>query len=651
MRVLLVCMPFAGVDRPALGLSVLKAAVSGAGMACDVAYLNVSFAEKLGLADYEAILRAPETALAGEWVFAGALQAVSEDGDGDYVDDVLRRTLHHDTATTQAVLRARSFAPGFLKTCLTSLPWRGYDVVGFGSAGAQNVAALALARMLKERHPGLTVVFGGHNWSGEMGRTLFRLFPFVDYAFTGEADLSFPELLRAVAYGDGTAIRAVPGLLRRTARGRPRVSPDRPPEDLDAVPLPEHEDYFDALAPSGLSLPSPPVVPLETSRGCWWAARGGCTFCGLNGDRLRYRAKSPQRTLLELETLSCRWPGLRLDVVDNVVPPGFITRVLPRLARGSARPALGFRIRPDVTWPQLEAVAAAGGSVVCGIESLDDRLLAAMHKGTDALQNVRVLKWCDALGVPIAWNLLFGLPGEQFQDYAAQMDLMSSISFAEAPVAVSPIVVERSSILWHRPVEHGLGELRPARAYAHIYPFGRDDLAGLAYFFEHEYRPGTTLLLQLGRLQRRVQEWRDRRDPGRLVRVPGRDGVVRLRDTRRDAEAAVVRLDGAQALLFDACDDARHLHELLGIARHHLDPATAVEEVEHVMASLVRRRLVVTSGDRFLNLSTPPRPARTTPCVSRMQAAGRRPWPGRGAPRRPRAPGAPRDGRTPHEPR
>ena len=57
----------------------------------------------------------------------------------------------------------------------------------------QNAAALALARLLKERHPQLITVFGGANFDGEMGLEYVRALPWIDYAVLGEADETFGD--------------------------------------------------------------------------------------------------------------------------------------------------------------------------------------------------------------------------------------------------------------------------------------------------------------------------------------------------------------------------------------------------------------------------------------------------------------------------
>ena len=42
-----------------------------------------------------------------------------------------------------------------------------------------------------------------------------------------------------------------------------------------------------------------PLMVMETARGCWWDAKHHCTFCGLNGEFMGFRSKSPLRALAE----------------------------------------------------------------------------------------------------------------------------------------------------------------------------------------------------------------------------------------------------------------------------------------------------------------------------------------------------------------
>ena len=64
------------------------------------------------------------------------------------------------------------------------------------------------------------------------------------------------------------------------------------------IPVPlDYESFLDDLSrnfPDGSIQPS---LTFETSRGCWWGERSHCTFCGLNGGTMMYRAMAPEQAL------------------------------------------------------------------------------------------------------------------------------------------------------------------------------------------------------------------------------------------------------------------------------------------------------------------------------------------------------------------
>ena len=158
----------------------------------------------------------PYTSFAGDWCFTLPLYGRRPDDDWAYVTQVLRDTWQLGRRDIARVVRAREATPAFLDDCLAAYDWGAYDVVGFTSTFVQNLASLALAQRLKARHPHLRIVFGGANWEADMGAALFETFPFVDHVCQGEADESFPALVRALGRGAGGA--AHPG--RPVARGR-----------------------------------------------------------------------------------------------------------------------------------------------------------------------------------------------------------------------------------------------------------------------------------------------------------------------------------------------------------------------------------------------------------------------------------------------
>ena len=256
-------------------------------------------------------------------------------------------------------------------------------------------------------------------------------------------------------------------------------------------PIPDYTDFLRALSQLGALPDGAVVIPVETSRGCWWSVRGPCRFCGIVGAHRTYRAKSAGRILQELRTLAAH-PGCRLvEVVDNVAAPALLRDVLPRLALDPLPARLDVDIRPDVGRHAVELLAETGTDVLTGIESLSDRLLALMNKGTHALENARFLKWCKALGVQVRWNLLHDFPGETAADYEDLMAVLRAIAHLDAPVACATVDIERFSSYFEDPGAYGFANVRPASSYSYLFPFDEDALADIAYFFDHDFAPGS----------------------------------------------------------------------------------------------------------------------------------------------------------------
>ncbi len=467
MKVLLVSMPFGALDGPALGISTLKARLREGGVACDVAYLSLAFADLLGRERYQAIIDdLPFSSLACEWVFADCLFGSSIPAQEAYIDEELSRRWRLESDLIQdTVVHARALAAEFLSRSLKSVGFGEYDVVGFTTVGQQNIASLSLAQAIKVTHPRSVIVFGGHAWEGPMGRELLRQFPFVDFAFSGYADDSFPAFVRQLATGLELPGHTVPGLTYRHQRKTKTTPEDSTDSALSEGALPDFADYFavrirDAEVSAGRL-----VIPVETSRGCWWATRGACRFCGISGSKAVYRSKSSDAVLRELRSRAAQWPGARIDIVDSVVPSAFLEEVLPELADHPLDAQLTFSIRPDVRREHVRNAAAAGAELQCGIESLSDRVLGLMRKGTRTVRNVRLLKWCREYGVNLSWNMLYAVPGEVAEDYRQVTSIMPAVQSFQPPAFCAPVDLERFSYYFEHAADLGLSYPRPASPY------------------------------------------------------------------------------------------------------------------------------------------------------------------------------------------
>jgi ribosomal peptide maturation radical SAM protein 1 len=595
-------MPFAAADRPAVGISTLKGDLSAAGVHCDVVYLNLAFAALVGRDAYDRFVNVlPHGAMAGDWVFAESLHDRAPTD--TFVDDILRARWRLDAQDVALVLQIRAAVPGFLRDALADLSWHDYAIVGFTSYVTQTVASLALARLVKTSHPTVTTVLGGANCRGRPGLELHRRFPFLDYVVSGEADRSFPELVRCLREGDRAGMERIPGLVYRGRDGSRANAEGEPVADLDSLPAPDFADFYAARHRLPAIRSSLPVLMAEASRGCWWASARPCSFCGIGARDRAYRAKSPERVVSELRAMTSVLASSSLQLTDEVVPPAFLNHVVPQLARERLPTRLFFEVRPTIDRTQLEWIGKLNAEIQPGIESFSDHVLQLMGKGTRGLENVRLLKWCKELGIRVHWNLLHGCPGEAQADYDDMLALLPAIRFLDPPDSCHAVTIDRDSVYHRAPGQHGLSDLHPLVSYEHLYPFPPDSLMELAVAFERTPPPRPDLARAAMALEREVVVWREQSRCGGLRLSHADGGRLELRDLRPGATERSIRLDPLESLLYAACRDICDVQELREAAAGLMLTDFAERGVDECLTSLVERRLMVASGTRFLSLA------------------------------------------------
>ena len=460
--------------------------------------------------------------------------------------------------------------------------------------------SLALARRVKEAFPRVQIAFGGANCEGVMGVQLQRSFPFIDYVFSGEADIAFPRLIERLR--EGQDVHDIAGLISRRDgnTGFSDLHPERV-RDLDTLPHPDYDDYFEQEG-QFLSAPGPGYVLMESSRGCWWGEKFHCTFCGLNGSSMQYRSKTARRALDEIFALTERYHTRRVEMVDNILDMRYFQDFFPELAKRGVGLEMFYETKANLRRDQVALLRAAGVTAIQpGIESFSTDVLRLMRKGTSGLANVQLLKWCAQYGVKCNWNLIYGFPGEQPRDYEEMVSLMAGLHHLDPPDGCGPIRVDRFSPFFTTPQALGLRDIRTDRSYAYVYDLAEDELANLAYYFEHEYEDGRDFTACGLSLHQAVAAWEADAPTSRLAYQD--DGaVITIQDDRVGALEPEVRLAGVERALYLFCDQYRSTRELVkeGAAR-----GWTQTEVEAFLARLCDRRLVATADERYLGLAVP----------------------------------------------
>ena len=615
-RVLLACMPWAALDRPPLGLGLLHAALTGRGVRCTTHHLQFALADLIGVEEYRWVASdLPYTAFAGDWLFTEALYGPRGEEDRRYAEQVLHGTWALESGDVARLHALRTWCEPYLDHCLRAVPWGDADVVGFTSTFEQNIASLAMARRVKEAFPHVTIAFGGANWEGEMGEELHRRFPFVDLVCSGEADRSFPRALEAL--GDDEALARVRGIVFRDRAGATRATGPTPLVlDLDALPVPDFRPFFRDRSAARGARELPATLVVETARGCWWGAKSHCTFCGLNGNAMAFRAKGGDRALEEIRTLRERHGLDRFAVADNILAMEHFRTLLPRLAEEPPGLQLFYEVKANLSNEQVALLAAAGvDHVQPGIESLSDHVLKLMRKGTTMLQNVQLLKWCREHEVVPEWNVLYGFPGEDAEDYEEMLGVIGAIRFLDPPSGWGEVRLDRFSPYHDDPAAFGMTDVEPMLPYRFLYPFGKDALMRLAYYFDYVHADGRRPADDAAAVLDGVRSWIAEGRRGGLW-LTRHGATITVTDERVAGATRRLRLTGWQARAYDACDRVRSLAGL----KRELD-GVAEAPLRAFLDACVAARVMLRTGDRYLALAvtTPARSWR--PADARVEVA------------------------------
>lgn len=518
----LVNMPGVSISHPSIALGILKSILVHAGYRVRVFNFNLDFACRVGLDRYQLLFRNYSIFL-GEWIF------IRSAFNPPYQDETtyLRRAyetvgdceISFDEFVEQCVsLRAQ--AESFIPEAAERILGTGAKVVGSTSSFQQQLASLAVLRQVKEADPNRITLLGGANCEGPMGAATSAIAPWVDIVVSGESEDIIVDLVTR-SLCEVPNFQDLPNYVIAQQSQRQLVNVSHVAvgisEHFGTAPTPDYDDYFDELERSALSKSVSPILPVEASRGCWWGAKLQCTFCGLNGENMGYRAKSIDKIMDEWEQLTDKYGALPLGAVDNIFAWNWFDNLLPRLREGNRRYEVFFEIKANLKKSQIEQLAAAGIThIQPGIESLSTPILKLMAKGCAAYQNLQLLRWATAAGIRLQWGFLYGFPTESTAEYLRMAEFVPLLTHLQPPDGFFPIEFHRYSVYHRNPESHGL-QLRPAWPYIYLYPNHERYLPHLAYIFESVSPLESPPQEEYGELADQISKWIDSHAKGLTV--------------------------------------------------------------------------------------------------------------------------------------
>jgi ribosomal peptide maturation radical SAM protein 1 len=564
-RVLLVCPPFQSAGMSSLATAHLATYLRNADVDCIEDYAYLDFAQTIGPTLYAEASEGNRSH--GELLFAEGLHALP-------ADEVREAKLAGYGSRAERDRLREAFVLRCVETILAS----DAEIIGFTTSFNQLMASLYIAREVKRTAPDRKIVLGGAACQDPMGQTILAAYGHVDYVVSGAGEL---PLLR----------------IGRGERPIERLVESPQAVDLEAMPVPDYAPFFAAMQEKGWS--QSVALAFETSRGCWWGQKHHCRFCGINGEGMRFRAKSSARAVAEIRQL---WEKHRVNLfaTDAILPLHYVEEVMVELGRHTEGPKIFYELKSPMSEADIAVLARARVQGQPGLETLNTHLLKLLDKGGSSIQNVAFLKWCRERGMAIGWNQLYAIPGEELVDYESQIALMQWIVHFPPPISVNPIRIARYSPYFNEYSKYGWTHIEPMPEYVSLHPhLNQRDLINIAPFFVGEGGPDVTAYEE--RFRKAVEDWSSKNERG--------DGLF------LDPVAGLVRNENGGGFQF-----SRHPVLDAVIAATH-----EVATIEQVMTKtscgmptlkeMQRLGLVYIEGDHILNLAV-----RTNLDVERQRA-------------------------------
>jgi hypothetical protein len=252
----------------------------------------------------------------------------------------------------------------------------GTTVAGFSlNYLSQALTTFAMIGFLKQEFPGITIVLGGSlvtSWLRSNHRE--GLSPgLIDHCVAGPGEYELLTLLQK-----------------------------NPPSKMHVAPSYESLPVRDYLAP-GL------ILPYRSAIGCYW---GKCSFCPEKAEGTSYVPIPPERAAIELCNLVAAMKPALIHLVDNAVSPALMQAIADK---PPGAPWYGFaRITEHLKDPAFCMALKQSGCVLLklGLESGDQGVLDALHKGIDLETASLALQTLKKTGIATYVYLLFGTPAE-----------------------------------------------------------------------------------------------------------------------------------------------------------------------------------------------------------------------------------------------
>lgn len=581
--ILFTVMPFHNTRSPNFGVSILQSVLKQNNFNSEAYYANIDFLDFVGTDMAFKVFELEM--LSNDIIFAHLIADKNKSykiSEKHLKIDIYRKSVE--------------VAEQFIDFAAKKIVEKNYALVGF-TLIFQSAASLALAKRVKELSPDTKIILGGSNCEGEMGEAIHRNFRWVDYVCYGAGEQTVVQLASHL-FDKTLNIEDVKGLIWRNGE-KSIVNRVSDKIDINTVPLPDFDDWYAQIQDKFNieEIRNDLLLPIESSRGCWYGHKSQCVFCGLSGKNLAPNVKKPESVINEIDHFIEQYNIRNFIMADLIFPKDYYKTFLPKLKNTKNDISLIYEVRANITKDKLQLFRDAQILYLQpGIESLDTYTLQTMNKGTKTFQNIRLLKFAPQFGISLIWNIIYGVPGEKSDAYDNMASLIPKLVHLQPPLfGVFPIVLQRFSPMFNNMKKFGITEYTPIEKYNKIYELPDEELRNLAYYFDYKSIKLTTTH-HAPKLKSAVKNWLHQAGEAVLISIQNKNEIY-FCDTRPGQTNETFNLNEKESQVYLACEEGSSLSEVIKKTGLHKN------SVSEILDKLVGYDIVLFIDDVYLSIA------------------------------------------------
>ena len=293
------------------------------------------------------------------------------------------------------------------------------DLVGISiTSTSQVIPGLTLASLIKNERPDIHITVGGSVFTKLIDnlKKNENLFSIVDSFVVFEGEHALLALIDELS--GKKDLKKVPNLVYKE-NGKTVINEDSFfIEDLNKLPTPDYEGL-----PLKLYHTPELVLPVQTSRGCYWKK---CAFCNLHLDHRSYRPRKIDLVMNDIQTLSKKHNTDFFFITDESIPLSAVSRLSDRIIEQELdiKWICGARFEKSLSSELLEKASRAGClKIVFGLESYSQRVLDLMSKGTQKKNIDRIVHDCLKYDIAVHLYVIVGFLTE------TREEVMETVNF------------------------------------------------------------------------------------------------------------------------------------------------------------------------------------------------------------------------------